>query len=202
MSTMQQLPGHLISCGGYHAAAVTCEGKVVCWGRGSCDQCTVPAELDSEVVVAVSCGGSHTSALTASGNVVCWGFNNGDGRDVPADVTHSGDVIAISSGYYDTCAVTRGGKVIHWGYDGTISQTRRAVPADLAALGSLGAGSCSSHTAAVTSNGVVICWGHNDSAQCDVPPGLPVVLSVATGGHHTVALTGDGAVVCWGRLEI
>jgi alpha-tubulin suppressor-like RCC1 family protein len=67
----------MISGGGSHCAAVSQEGRVVCWGEnGTHRQCEVPLELESERVIAVSCGFDHTAALTAEGKVVCWGCND------------------------------------------------------------------------------------------------------------------------------
>jgi alpha-tubulin suppressor-like RCC1 family protein len=201
--SMQQVPGgHLISCGGYHAAAITSEGKVVCWGQNNDHQCDVPAELDSEAVVALSCGGSHTAALTASGNVVCWGLNRDGQCNVPPILTYGGNGIAISCGYDGTCAVTRQGNnekvLLYWGPGGLEYYVRIDAPHELIELASLSAGSCSSHTAAINSEGVIVCWGDNNAGQCYAPEDLPVVTSVACGGEFTVALTAYGEVVCWG----
>lgn len=34
-----------VSAGGYHTGALTEEGKVICWGDNSYDQCNVPPDL-------------------------------------------------------------------------------------------------------------------------------------------------------------
>jgi alpha-tubulin suppressor-like RCC1 family protein len=60
--------------------------------------------------------------------------------------------------------------------------------------------SCGSHhTAAVTQEGQVVCWGLNSHGQCIVPADLGNVVAVSCGSEHTAALTQEGRVVCWGR---
>jgi hypothetical protein len=57
------------SSGDCHTAAVTPEGKVICWGDNTNRQCRVPSTLEN--VVAMSCGNFHTMALVSDGTVVC-----------------------------------------------------------------------------------------------------------------------------------
>jgi alpha-tubulin suppressor-like RCC1 family protein len=180
---MEQAPTHqVISFGGYHAAAITNEGKVICWGDNYRRQCDVPAELDSEVVVSVSCGGHHTAVLTAAGNVVLRGWNNCGQLDVPAELAASGRVSAISCGYDHTCVVTQAGEVACWGCDGRdVAMDECSLPTGLKSVVSLFVGGCSGHSAAVTSKGCVSCWGTNDYGQCDVARSFPTVTSVACG---------------------
>jgi alpha-tubulin suppressor-like RCC1 family protein len=72
-----------MSCGGTHAAALTQDGKVLCWGNSS--YCSVPAAL--EFAVAVRCGISHSIALGNNGQLVCWGDDRFGQCSVPTDVT-------------------------------------------------------------------------------------------------------------------
>ncbi len=46
--------------------------------------------------------------------------------------------------------------------------------------------------------GTVVAWGDNTAAQCQVPPGLTSVTTVAGGYLHSLALNSDGTVVAWG----
>ncbi len=62
-----------------------------------------------------------------------------------------------------------------------------------------------SHTAALTADGQVVCWGDNNYYQCDVPERFaqknPGVVHVA-GSYNTVSIiTSDGCVVCWGNND-
>jgi alpha-tubulin suppressor-like RCC1 family protein len=57
------------------------------------------------------------------------------------------------------------------------------------------------HTAAVTRDGVVVCWGCGYDARCLVPDTLGNVVSISCGDAHTVTLTREGRVVCRGSNE-
>jgi alpha-tubulin suppressor-like RCC1 family protein len=70
-----------VSCGFVHSAAITGDGRVVCWGSAGHHACVVPPTL--ERAVAVSCGNGHTAALTQNGTVVCWGINTSGECTVP-----------------------------------------------------------------------------------------------------------------------
>jgi hypothetical protein len=99
------------SLGLTHGAAISKEGRVVCWGSNAYLQCEVPVTLEN--VVAVSCGYYHTAALVHDGSVVCWGYDIDTRSDftVPPDLEK---VIAISSSFH-MAAVTESHKVVAWG---------------------------------------------------------------------------------------
>jgi alpha-tubulin suppressor-like RCC1 family protein len=83
------------ACGSAHAAVITRDGKVACFGNNSNGECTVPNSL--ERAVSVSCGSNFTGVLTHKGKVVCWGYN-GDGRCcVPHNLV---DAVAVCCNYY------------------------------------------------------------------------------------------------------
>lgn len=56
------------------------------------------------------------------------------------------------------------------------------------------------HLGVLREDGQVVCWGDNESGQCDVlPPASPMLYAqVALGDKHTVTLLSDGTVKCWG----
>ena len=41
-------------------------------------------------------------------------------------------------------------------------------------------------------------WGDDAAGQCDVPPALPPVRSLAAGARHTVVALENGTVIAWG----
>jgi alpha-tubulin suppressor-like RCC1 family protein len=57
------------------------------------------------------------------------------------------------------------------------------------------------HTAALSHDGKIVCWGDNSKRQCSVPIGLANVIAVCCGAYHTAAVLSDGSVVCWGHNE-
>ena len=60
-----------------------------------------------------------------------------------------------------------------------------------------------SHTVALRSDGLAVCWGSNGSGQSRVEP-LPsgsAYVQVSAGRSHTATLRSDGAIVCWGRND-
>ncbi|MCE2883284.1 MAG: dockerin type I domain-containing protein [Planctomycetaceae bacterium] len=56
------------------------------------------------------------------------------------------------------------------------------------------------HVAVLREDGQVVCWGDNESGQCNVlPPASPLLYAqIALGDAHTVTLLSDGTVKCWG----
>ncbi len=117
-----------------HAAVITEDGHVVCWGSNTRGQCDVPADLEN--VVSVACGFEYTVALTAYGRVVCCGQNTSGQCDVPADLEN---VVSIECGCSHTAALTADGCVVCWG-------VFLDIPADLGRIGTI---SCNFHQTAV-----------------------------------------------------
>ncbi|MFN8491612.1 MAG: SdrD B-like domain-containing protein [Caldilineaceae bacterium] len=174
----------------------------------------------------VSAGSNHTCGLTTSSGVVCWGYNvagqlgNGNNSDSNIPMPVSGltsGVSAISAGGIHTCALTTSGGVVCWGSNGfgqlgTGNNNDSNVPVPVSGLTS-GVSAISAgtrHTCALTTNGGVVCWGHNyfgelgngNNNDSNVP--VPVsgltsgVSAISVGDSHTCALTTSGGVVCWG----
>jgi len=75
-----------VAAGGFHTAALTSKGRVLCWGSDLYGRCSrVPAAEPGESFIGVAAGGAHTAALTSKGRVLCWGFDEyGQCSRVPA----------------------------------------------------------------------------------------------------------------------
>lgn len=56
------------------------------------------------------------------------------------------------------------------------------------------------HTLALTMDGKLVCFGLNESQQCDIPQNGPFV-AVSAGAYHSAAITLDGKAVCFGKQE-
>ena len=180
-----------IAAGGDHTCALTSAGAVVCWGYNTYGQLgdgTTTTRLTpvavsglASGVAAISAGGLHSCALTSAGGVVCWGYNGGgqlgDGtttnRDTPVDVSGLGSgVAAIAAGGVHSCALTRAGGVVCWGSngwgqlgDGTTTERHTPVAVSGLVSGVVAIAAGTEHTCALTSVGVVKCWGENASGQ-------------------------------------
>lgn len=240
-SVTQVASGGDHSCAVTSAGAVKCWGfnalgQLGNGGTGPQPGITTPVAVQTLAAgaVAVTAGSSHTCALTVQGGVKCWGAGSG-GRlgngavassSVPVDVLTLGQgVVALAAGDYHTCALTDRGAVKCWGWNrygqlgsatnlGNDSSNASPLEVQTLASGAIAIATGQQFTCAVTTAGVVKCWGINDSGQLGnlanlgtenangVP--LPVqtlasgAVAVATGDSHACALLGDGTQKCWG----
>lgn len=131
-----------IACGSRHAALVTKQGEVFCWGEESGGRLGHGVDVDAphpKLVEAlantnielVACGEYHTCAVTLSGDLYTWGNGThnfgilGHGNEVshwvprkvngPLEGIH---ISSISCGPWHTAAVTSAGQLFTFG-DGT-----------------------------------------------------------------------------------
>lgn len=130
-----------VALGGNHAAIVTKQGEVYCWGQGKCGRLGQRIDMDisspkivdslSDIrVKKVACGEYHTCALTDSGDVYTWGKDScsdlvDEGRIRSQWLTHKLSLpvegISISSiacGEWHTAIVSSCGRLFTYG-DGT-----------------------------------------------------------------------------------
>ncbi len=229
-----------IAVGGIHNCALLNNGTVKCWGTNSAGELgdgtytshNMPVTVVGlNNVKAIAAGGEFTCALISSGEVKCWGQNDagqlGDGTKTknanPVSVTSLTDIVAISAGDDHACAVTKTGSVKCWGKNlygrvGNGTFTRLVItPADVVGLDqdvvSISAGN--EHTCALTKEGDVKCWGHNeerqlgdgsDKIQVDTPVNViglnNKVRSVTTGFAKTCVVTETEEAQCWGWLGL
>jgi len=224
-----------VAAGTNHDCALTTGGSVQCWGgngfgqlgNGSTSDSALPVTVTnlSGGVATIAAGNSYSCALTMSGSVQCWGLNQngqlGNGStsssSTPVAVTNLSNVAAITAGEAHTCALMTSGGVQCWGSNGngqlgngstTDSSTPVAVTNLTGNVVAIVAGGY--HTCALTSTGVVQCWGQNSQGQLgngsttdssspvtvtNLPSG---VTAIVAGYRHTCALVGAGGVLCWG----
>ena len=226
-----------ITTGGTHACALLNNGKVKCWGAddsgqlgdGSYTAYNRPVEVPGlSNVIAISAGGEHTCAVLNTGEVKCWGKNSsgqlGDGTKKlsaePVNVHGLTNVISVSAGSEHTCAITKEGGAVCWGKNafgriGNGSNTRLLpLPVDVNGLtsgvSSLSAGN--EHTCAVTNDGAIKCWGHNnygqvgdDTTKNQTSPTDVVNLghgakAISTGFSTSCAVTQSSGIQCWGWI--
>jgi alpha-tubulin suppressor-like RCC1 family protein len=173
--------------GGYHSCAVTSKRAVKCWGYNAEGELGDNTKVNSSTPVAVYglskgvkavvAGSYDTCALTTKGGVKCWGYN-GDGELGDGTTTGSTKPVAafglskkvkaIAYGDIHGCAVTTSGQVKCWGYNGygalgdntTTTSNKPVGVYDLGAKAKAVAGG-GYHSCALTTKGLVKCWGFN-----------------------------------------
>jgi alpha-tubulin suppressor-like RCC1 family protein len=185
-----------ISAGNQHTCALLEDATVVCWGDRSNGKigdsgavlgtATTPVATSAFAsdVTQIAAGVNHTCALLDIGDVYCWGrgdegqIGNGGVADQNAPTQVGGivgSVTAIASGSAHSCALTTANAIYCWGRnssgqlgDNTTNQSNQAVlvttlPSNVT-ITSISAGGDTS--AAITSQGQVLCWGSNAFNQC------------------------------------
>ncbi|MBK9740799.1 MAG: fibronectin type III domain-containing protein [Actinobacteria bacterium] len=186
-----------VATGAEHACALTKDGLVACWGKGSGGALGNQPSASSNVPVAVfaagvlagqtitqiSAGGDFTCAV-ASGAVFCWGANAGGQLGDGTTTSRPIPVKAVASG-----ASALAGK--------TVTEVSAGLD----------------HACALSSDATLACWGSNVTQQ--VIPSTTVkqvliptvadqgdlagrrVTQVSAGAQITCAVA-SGSVVCWG----
>ena len=225
-----------VAAGARHTLALKGDGTVWSWGSNGSGQLgdgsTVTRKVPVRVlnltnIVAVAAGNYHNLALKSDGTLWAWGSNSsgrlGDGtmtqRNSPVRVTMSGRVIAVAAGYKHSLAETEDGKIWAWGANtngqlGIGSTNQSLIPVQITALSALNVTDLAagdSHSAAVTSAGVVYTWGNNDSGRLGIGnaapqqlipvsvPGLADILQIEVGVDFSIALGRDGSLYSWGN---
>jgi len=189
----------------WHLCAVLDDGNVVCKGAGFAGELGRDPSGDYPMPVAgyapvnlgtgrtaseVALGDAHTCALLDNGDVKCWGANN-YGQLGQGDTTSRGML------------------------PGSMGDALSAIPLGRPAT-AITAGR--NHACALLDNGVVKCWGRNDTGQLgigstdnigDAAGEVAALAGVSLGsgrsavaidgGSHSCALLDNGAVKCWGE---
>jgi len=187
VSTISSVSG--IGAGASHSLAVKTDGTAWAWGDNlkgqlgddTTTQRLAPVQVTGLTSVAsVSGGSAHSLAVQSGGTVWAWGSNDygqlGDStntqRLTPVQVAALPGCSYASAGHSHSLALECEGTSSSWGYNyygqlGDGTATDRNAPAPVNILSSLSAIAASRrhHSVAVTTDGVVWTWGHNDSGQ-------------------------------------
>lgn len=224
-----------ITTGRYHSCGIQA-GRLYCWGwnilgqlgtGGTPDQSDIPLRVGSDSDWAgVSAGSWHSCAWRLSGDSYCWGANDlgqlGTGDDVLRAIpTDTGQTFATVQAHgQSSCGLTASGQLQCWGANGAgqlgLGHTLFVDTPTAFAMGSWptqwnGLAMGSEHTCALSSGGVVWCWGANHSGQTG--SGIladrqlePITISLTSvpqqiraGGNLTCALPNSGEPLCWGE---
>lgn len=180
-----------VSAGQNHTCGVTTSGALKCWGNnsngelgdGTFSSCYSPVVISSgSAYNAVSAGYYSTCAILSSTRLVqCWGYNGtgvlgdntGTSRNVPALISDASTPYAqVSVGSVTACGVTQAGILKCWGSndkgqagqpDLNLDYISPTVVDSGVTFGEVSAGK--NHACAITTAGLLKCFGANDSGQ-------------------------------------
>jgi len=187
------------SFGGYHAVAITSDGRLFTWGidntgqlgngSTSSGEVLVPTPIDSTVfggdtITDISTGFCHNEAVSSSGKLYTWGCNNlgqlGDGTttiiyepvEIPASSFGGELIVNVDAGPYQSFAITASGNTYGWGTN-TNAQ--------------LGIG-----TRTDTPTPEIIS-SFEDSKD---------IITIAAGWYGTLAISSEGELFRWGKAPV
>lgn len=220
--------GKSSSCG------LTSDGSVFCWGRPRFGQLGPGTFVNDDTAlkvtgvpraVDVAVGYHHACLVGGRGAVWCWGLNDegqlgskpSDPQSQPAMVEGIPEPVRrIDAELNDTCAVTQADDVYCWGDNalgqlGTGAQSAWELPSRVRHLpnGARSSAVGGGHTCALTTTGVVRCWGLGVLVTGQYEPSVlltptriddlgPNVRRIAADWSHSCALRHDN-LFCWGR---
>lgn len=204
-----------ISAGTNNLCALKLTGEILCVGDSTSGQSgylstsAIPlTNSTASNLSKVSAGADTSCAIDSNGLLQCWGA-------LKPISTYGGTFSDVSVGNGSACAVTSEKKLLCWGSnsagqlgDGSnrTSMSLVSVSNSTASFEKVSVGY--KHSCAVTSDGLVYCWGDNshlqlgstgaDSKVPKVVPGIATATSVAVGDYHSCAQQTNGSITCWG----
>ncbi len=207
---------YAIAAGHTHTCALSSSGAVKCWGDNTFGKLgqgnTTNVSNDADPVLAdltpvalgwatgttqaIATGDAHTCALSSAGAVKCWGFNASGQLGQNNTTNVSNDANPVLANVPPVAVGTGFGTVV-----------------------AIAAGT--NYSCALSSGGLVKCWGGNDYGQLGqgnityvgddtsrkvedasavaLGAGFEIVVAITIGNYHTCALSSGGAVKCWGN---
>lgn len=214
-----------------HACAVLSDDSLKCWGdngagelglnstidQGNTDTSTgdnLPTAIMGSTVKQVSAGSDYTCAILLNNRIKCWGYD---------EFGRVGSEVSMGFNVSSSSGATVGNdpsemESLDYIDLGTKDDNFDGTPDGVNPLEFSMVQTGESHTCAITTDGLVKCWGRNDYGQLghentttsyDVSnfgDGLPysalgtglTATDLYVGSKHTCALLSDNSVKCWG----
>lgn len=217
----------------YTNCAITSGGVLKCWGYntygavgdGTTTHRSAPVVVDGGTNYSKVSNGYHGACgITTAGVLKCWGYNPyyqvGDGtttnRTSPVVIDGGTNYSQVVRGIHSTCAITTTGVLKCWGYnangtvgDGTTTLVTSPKVIDAGTSYSILSNSMSYTMCAITTTGVLKCWGLGTSGQIGNAANLtrliPTIVNsgtsysaVSNGQDVTCGITTAGVLRCWG----
>lgn len=223
--------------GDYTKCGITTTGVLKCWGYnlygtvgdGTTVNKTTPVIIDAGTNYSDVKMNSFTACgITTVGALKCWGYNSagqvGDGTTVnkvtPTLINSGTSYSIIEVGGYLNCGITTTGVLKCWGAnnlygavgDGTlVNKTTPTIINSGTSYSSVSPTIVT--TCAITTTGVLKCWGRNDygavgdgsiinrTTPVTVDSGVSYSSVFSSGLHVTCGITSAGVLKCWGRND-
>ena len=177
-----------VAAGNDYTAAVDKQGSIVCWGNNQYGQCDVPSP--NEGFVNVYSTGNGTIGVKSNGKLVYWGVSSY--AFMPCDnsaftkIRMNGRIMGLKSD----------GTIAIWGQYDYQNPDKYTIPIVNSGIKDIAVGD--NHNVVLKNDGSVVCWGANESGQCNVPEPNANYVAVAASGSNSFALTKDGRILRWG----
>jgi len=222
-----------IAANQFGTCSINRDGVLRCWGNdyssslgsgSSGSYLQTPKIIDSGVSYKeIALSAMHGCGITTDGVLKCWGYNgyyqvhsgSTATQQTPIEVDSGSSYSKVTVGAYHTCGITTSGVLKCWGYNGngqvgnTTANSPVATPYIVnsgTAYSAVKAGS--DHTCAITTTGVLKCWGYNGNGQIRTGSFsnvlTPTIIndgttysSLGLAVDHTCAITTAGVLQCW-----
>ncbi|WMV31244.1 hypothetical protein MTR67_024629 [Solanum verrucosum] len=149
----------------------------------------------STLLTTVTMGDTQICGLTnGTQNVKCWR----DDSNLAKQPNGSSQFMSISSGSGFSCGILKSSnRVVCWGNNSDIASAIQSGFANITVVNIFAGGK---HACGMNSTGFLICKGHNENGQLDIPSNFAYEYNgLALGVNHTCGvLRMNYTVVCWG----
>ena len=223
-----------------HSAAVTNDGHLFTWGNNGKgqlgsgrDSSSFPIAVNINDISSVSCGGFFSAAISFKGDLFLWGANEsgqlGNGSVYPSflpilifDAPFKLQFIDVAAGDQHVLALHSNGLLFSWGDNLSgqlglgdyISRHKPTLISSLSRYKFVKIAVGSSHSLALTTDGVLFAWGSNSGGQLGLgtfaSSKIPLIVrnfpmervaEIAASREFSMILLNNGSVLTCGRND-